>query len=524
MSFLDLLRLPDQAQALTPDGDLPLHPQQSTSHWHATGIDVVTSPNAAGLEVRLSADRPVMRIRLTWHARITPGLLYQPDHWERGYGDLQWHQSPPAIPMPWYFLTFDGERTHSYGVQTQPAAFCAWSVTSGAVHLDLDVRSGGVGVELAGRQLSLAQVISRRGSESESPFQAARAFCLAMCGSPRLPAQPVYGGNNWYYAYGNSSHAQILDDTRRIVGWSPDGPNRPFMVIDDGWQLCEVFQHGGPWHQGNRLFPDMPGLAAEMRKLGARPGIWHRPLCTSEKLPANWFLHRPNFGGAPEKVLDPTIPEVLHEVATDIARLSQWGYELIKHDFTTFDLLGRWGFDMGQTVTSSGWRFADTSRTTAEIILRLYRTIRQAAGDRLVLGCNTVGHLAAGLVDIQRTGDDTSGREWDRTRKMGINTLAFRMCQHDAFFAADADCVGLTSQIPWKLNHQWLQLLAASGTPLFVSADASAAGPEQEAALKAAFALAAQPLLAGEPLDWLTTLTPSHWKLAGKEHVFNWQE
>ena len=88
---------------------------------------------------------------------------------------------------------------------------------------------------------------------------------------------------------------------------------------------------------------------------------------------------------------------------------------------------------------------------------------------------------------------------------MGVNTLAFRMPQHEAFFAADADCVGLTHDIPWALNAQWLDLLARSGTPLFVSAAREAVGPAQEKALRAAFALASQPQPAGEPLDWLNT-------------------
>jgi hypothetical protein len=36
-----------------------------------------------------------------------------------------------------------------------------------------------------------------------------------------------------------------------------------------------------------------------------------------------------------------------------------------------------------------------------------------------------VGHLAAGLTHAQRTGDDTLGRAWDRTRRVGVNTLPF---------------------------------------------------------------------------------------------------
>ena len=135
-----------------------------------------------------------------------------------------------------------------------------------------------------------------------------------------------------------------------------------------------------------------------------------------------------------------------------------------------------------------GWHFHDRGKTTAEIVLDLYRAIRRGAGDAVLLGCNVIGHLAAGLVEAQRIGDDTSGREWSRTRKMGVNTLAFRMAQHNTFFAADADCVPMTSDIPWSLTRQWLDLVARSGTALFISVDPAAIQAEQRPAIKAALA------------------------------------
>lgn len=108
---------------------------------------------------------------------------------------------------------------------------------------------------------------------------------------------------------------------------------------------------------------------------------------------------------------------------------------------------------MGAELTEGGWHFADRTLTNAEIILRLYRTLRAAAGDTLLLGCNTVGHLGAGLFEIQRTGDDTSGRVWERTRRMGVNTLAFRLPQHGTFFASDPDCAAhTTAPRRWRLG------------------------------------------------------------------------
>jgi alpha-galactosidase len=220
--------------------------------------------------------------------------------------------------------------------------------------------------------------------------------------------------------------------------------------------------------------------------------------------------------------LDPTVPEVLEKVQSDLRRLREWSYELIKHDYSTYDLLGRWGFAMGAELTDGGWSFRDRSRTNAEIVTEFYRSIRAAAGDALLLGCNTVGHLSAGLFELQRTGDDTSGRDWNRTRKMGVNTLAFRAPQHDAFFAIDADCVGLTRDVAWEENRKWLDLLARSGTPLFVSAAPNAVGSEQARALCEAFARAAKVQDLGEPLDWMETTEPERWKLGAATVSYQW--
>jgi alpha-galactosidase len=267
----------------------------------------------------------------------------------------------------------------------------------------------------------------------------------------------------------------------------------------------------------------MPGLAAKMRALGVRPGIWTRPTLTSEAATGNWRL--PPIKGRPQDrliVLDPSIPEALAYMAAGVRTLHEWGYELIKHDFSSFDLWGRWGFEMGPDLTDRGWSFHDRSRTTAEIVTGLYRALREAAGSSLLIGCNTVGHLAAGMVELQRIGDDTSGREWARTRKMGVNTLAFRMAQHNTFFCADADCVPVTEEVPWDLTEQWLRLVAGSGTALFLSADPLTLKPDRKPSLRRALAAAAQKHEPGIALDWMDTTTPEQWRLDGEPTRFDW--
>ncbi|HUE22207.1 MAG TPA: hypothetical protein VMQ86_11035 [Bryobacteraceae bacterium] len=96
------------------------------------------------------------------------------------------------------------------------------------------------------------------------------------------------------------------------------------------------------------------------------------------------------------------------------------------------------------------------------------------------------------------------------------------MAQHNRFFAADADCVPLTGGIPWELTRQWLDLVARSGTALFVSVDPAAITAEQRPAVQSALAEAARPHPAGAPLDWMDTTTPEDWRLDGKPVHYNW--
>ena len=176
-------------------------------------------------------------------------------------------------------------------------------------------------------------------------------------------------------------------------------------------------------------------------------------------------------------------------------------------------------------MAEDGWRFFDETKTAAEIIVQFYRTILEsAAPGTVILGCNVIGHLAAGLVHLNRTGDDTSGVEWERTKKMGVNTLAFRLPQHRAFFDMDADFVGITGKIDWRMNGQWLRILCQSGTPLFVSCQPGEAKGTVEQELLSAFGRASVQGDTLLPLDWMENTCPERWLLNGEEIHFQWNE
>jgi alpha-galactosidase len=507
----------------------------------------LTTPAQAGAEiswndgaVEVTAER-ISRVALRWAEQLPAGALILGDAWERSYGDLQWRHLQPERLLPWYFLVHDPRTgtTTGAGVDVQPNALCSWTVDGDGFTLWLDLRNGGGPTLLTGRTLAAAVV--RRLDDAGTPWQTLDAAVATL--STRLPARPepapvagpsngpshgplsgpVVGANNWYYAYGeNFDEKAVLQDAATIVELADGHPVKPFSVVDDGWYPGGIAS-GGPWDRGTPgVFDDMAATATAIKDIGARPGLWFRPLLVREPTPLASTVPHHRAGRA----LDPTRSEVLDGIRADLQRFRSWGFELVKHDFSTFDTFGRFGPAMGSRLTDDGWQYHDPSRTTAEILLDLYRVIRAAAEDVVLIGCNTVGHLAAGLVDVQRTGDDTSGRDWERTRKMGVNTLAFRLPQHHRFFVADADCVPCTPQTPWELNARFLDLIARSGTALFLSIDPAARTAQIDRALRDGIRLALDGGTPGgvEPVDWLTNTTPNVWR-AGDETVrYDWSQ
>ena len=511
---LDILRVPDRVIAFAGlDHTLPL--SRSGNHWQTNGLEVEFEPDGKQTAIAItSPSRSLTHVHLRWTLDIEPPLRCLGDAWERSYGDLAWRGVVPERVMPWYFCTWDGTACHGYGVKTAAGALCFWQLDQQGVSLWLNLCNGGDGVQLGNRTLQAATIVTRPGQPGEPAILAVRELCRALCEKPRLSASPIYGSNDWYYAYGKNSAQQTLRDADLVAESSSGFPARPFTVIDDGWR-------------DPARFPDMRALAADIRKRNVRPGIWIRPLIAPPSTPNDLLLPGLRFGEqkqrARELAYDPTVPDALHLILAKVTEVVDFGFELVKHDYTTYDLLGRWGFEMGASPTSSGWSLHDRSRTNAEIIRDLYVAIRKAAGDRtLILGCNTVGHLGAGIFEAQRTGDDTSGEHWERTRKMGVNTLAFRLPQNGTFFAQDPDCVGITPAIPWEMNRQWLDVIARTGTALFISADPRATGHDQKKAMAEAFRIAAAGGSGASATDWLETTSPEYWGRPGDEIRYQW--
>lgn len=486
--------------------------------YNLDDINVKLNQDNEHLAIFLTAQTSKVKwIKLRWNnLSWDKNVRFLGDAWERGYGDMEWKGMNPNRFMPWYFCAKSEAKSVCYGVKVRPSAMCFWQVDSLGMTLFLDVRCGGSGVNLKGRVIKLADVIACEMRDCTS-FEAMQEFCGQMCEDPILPKYPVYGSNNWYYAYGKSSESEILADCDYILNLTKDIENKPYMVIDDCWQEHHRLNeyNGGPWTKGNEKFPDMKALADKLVQKGVRPGIWVRLLLNEdENIKNEWRLSHNNC-------IDPTNPEALNYIKEDIKRICNWGYTLIKHDFSTFDLFGKWGFQMSPLVTDDGWHFYDDSLTSAEVVKLLYKAILDASveasnGETLILGCNTIGHLGAGYMHINRTGDDTSGVDWERTRFMGVNTLAFRLPQHGKFYEIDADCVGIDGGISWSMNKQWADVLAQSGTPLFISVRPNILDETEKQELHEILKVASKQEYHVIPVDWEETTCPEHWQ--DKDH------
>jgi alpha-galactosidase len=361
-------------------------------------------------------------------------------------------------------------------------------------------------VELGDRKLTMATVVAHHGGEDA--VDGVAVLCRALCAQKSRTRTPIYGANDWNYSYGESTAETILRDTEFIAGLSPTGGVRPFSVIDGGWS------------NGTPVWPDMQKLAHGIKQGTVRPGIWIRPLEAPRDAATSLLLPDGRFGERKDRArglaYDPTVPEAREMIGAKLRQAAGWGYEMVKHDFSTYDLLGQWGFEMGPQPTVPGWSLHDRSQTNAEVVAGLYALIREAAGNDVVIdGCNTVGHLGQGVFDMQRIGDDTSGHQWERTRRMGVNALSFRLPQNGTFFTVDPDMVGVTDAIPWELNRQWLDVLARSGAATIVAVAPSRRGPEQKAALKEAFQIAAAGGTGAKPVDWMETSVAEKWTVPG---------
>lgn len=86
----------------------------------------------------------------------------------------------------------------------------------------------------------------------------------------------------------------------------------------------------------------------------------------------------------------------------------------------------------------------------------------------------------------------------------------------------DADCAPITGAYPWRYAGAWLDILAESGTPMFVSCRPGVLNGDQLGQLRRAYARSSVQRDTLIPLDWMENICPERWLLNGEETRFDW--
>lgn len=467
-NWISVLRNPDFVTGATEAS--PLRFEEKGDYVCPVQYQYVVGETSAKIVIEPSGS-PVKYLKLRFDGDFTFVDKVYGDQWERSSvgAYIEWRSVMSSRNLPWFCYLRGDNQTACYGVKTGADCFALWQVDTHGITLFLNLCCGNDGTDLQ-EPIVACEVVQLIGAEGDDTYKTARQFSKMMCDKPVLPRTPIYGVNNWYWAYGDISREIVRHETDYLMQMTAGCKNQPYMVIDAGWQKhfnCETLDYlGGPWEVNGR-FGDMKLMADEIHTRGAKAGIWIRPLLTRDTIPQQAHLAS-DYGG---EILDPTHPWAIEKISTDIAMIRSWGYDLIKHDFSTADLTGI------SPITSEkhdyqfflpNRKLYDRTKTTAMVLKNLYKTIQNAAGEAEVIGCNVFGHLSAGIHSIQRTGGDTSGRAYEWTKRDGVNTV-MRLPTNNLFYNVDPDCAAFTSQVPTDINLDFLEMCACTGMATLAS-------------------------------------------------------
>jgi alpha-galactosidase len=220
----------------------------------------------------------------------------------------------------------------------------------------------------------------------------------------RNTSETPVGWCSWYYYFGKIRE----EDVRENLAWIKENRRRiplDLVQIDDGFQ-----DKIGDWFERSKEFQgDLVSLAESITSSGLQAGIWLAPFLAfpgsrTLKMHPDWSLRdakgtpvNPGWGwNRFPRVLDVTHPEVLEFLARLMRTVTrEWGYRYLKLDFLYAGALP------GQ--------YYDQTMTRAEAFVQALRTMREAAGDEIMMvGCGSPLGPAVGILDGMRISPDVA--------------------------------------------------------------------------------------------------------------------
>ena len=264
---------------------------------------------------------------------------------------------------------------------------------------------------------------------------------------------PINGWCSWFSFFGAITEGELLRQGEFAARHlKPFGFE--YMQVDDGF-----YRAFGDW-EGNDRFPHgMKWLAAEIRSLGLKPGIWLAPYVIAEgtdvhRNHVDWLIHHPDGrlkqigpglveGSKEAEQQTPKLYalDISHPAAADWLRklfrtaANDWGYDFIKIDFVEWSLL-------------AAERYYDPTVSKAAIYRRGFEIMREAIGPhRHLLDCGP-GPVTVGLLDSMRIELDQPPVTWQQYFLHPASTApaaAKRYYYHNRAWINDADHVVLSN-------------------------------------------------------------------------------
>ena len=280
---------------------------------------------------------------------------------------------------------------------------------------------------------------------------------------------PPSGWCSWYFYYQEINE----DEVKRNADWiaaNLKDYGAVYVQLDDGWQgTGRGLGENRDWTTIDKRFPSgMANLAAHIKSLGLKPGIWLAPHGQSNedvvKKNHGVFMLKPDGSSASSTwegkfLVDPSTSESQQYLKDLFSTLTRWGYEYFKID--------------GQPIVVREYRNKKSSmKKPPEDADELYRdtleSIRAAIGpDRYLLGCWVVPLEGVGLMNGSRIGADVLPN-WDGFKFALRATMEYYFLHNIAWYA-DPDVLVVRSQLPFEQARAWATLQGLTGQAVLTS-------------------------------------------------------
>ena len=284
----------------------------------------------------------------------------------------------------------------------------------------------------------------------------------------RFPLPPS-GWCSWYFFYQEINEDEIKITAKWIAANLKDFGVK-YVQIDDGWQgTGRGLGENRDWSTINNRFPGgMDRLAAYIKSLGLKPGIWLAPHGQSNeaviKNHGGVFLMKPDGTTASSTwegkfLVDPSAPESQLYLQDLFAKLSSWGYEYFKID--------------GQPIVVREYRnkksFMQKPRDdTDELYRDTLKSIRAGIGpNSYLLGCWVVPLEGIGLMNGSRIGADVLPN-WDGFKFAMRATMQYYFLHNVAWYA-DPDVFIVRAPLPLEQARAWATLQGLTGQAALMS-------------------------------------------------------